>query len=171
MLLTKFNKHKMKHYLYLWVFSFVFCEKIKSQTIKPNRIEGIYKIYFKTYKNDSTFKGYINFNKNSKYSYFGESAYNANGVSNEQSFLMFSQGELELKGLNILTIKDNKNKLVKPLNIIDSINYSGSLKLPFDSNTFKIQVFDNNKKPLPNELIYFKSINRLIETDSIGVLK
>lgn len=161
----------MKNYFFCLTLFFLFSKSLKAQAVRYPKIEGLYKLYTKSHSNDSVFRGYINFYQSNEYYFFGKTGYNKVGVRGN-NFIMFSNGSWNINKSNIIIIKDRKNgNPVNAYNNADSIIYEANLKQPFDSNFFKIQVFDNFKKPLKNVLINFKSINRLLESDSVGILK
>lgn len=161
----------MKKYFFCLILLFAFKGTVKAQVIKPTKLNGFYKLYTKTYGKDSIFRGYFNFYGNNQYYFFGKTGYNAMG-SGGLTISMFSKGKWDLDKSNIISIKDDKStNAIIASNKPDSMNYQATIGEPFDTSFFSIQVFDDLGKPLPNELINFKSINRLIESDSVGLLK
>jgi hypothetical protein len=132
---------------------------------------GIYKVSA-ILANETITSGYYYFKNNNQYEYFGNAQYNY--VGKYGIYCAFSKGFWKISKENIITMNDSIKDNYDPfeLTVSDSVDYNAAYRMPYDSISFDIQVFDENGAPLKNEIIELKTFaNRLLETDETGKLK
>jgi hypothetical protein len=160
----------MRYLLFYFLFSFK-SSQIISQKLNQNNvdIEGLYKFSKKDFKNNDVFLGYIQFDKGNKFKFIGKTSYNGIGKYNNE-YITYINGIWKVcDDGNFILKEDSLSSLIKPKSIIDSINFESSNLVSTDSMYFNVQIFDEEGKALPNQLIEINlKRNKVYESNSSG---